>query len=148
MLQLKKVPNIPVSTREEHRGFCHNSRGAPISPPQLEMRVPFPASSGKDSRHSRRISRRGNLNRKVERNYRGHATFPKDPQMSQSTPDELDFQELPQLSTRVMTQPRWNVCQPGDTSRESHRTLCQFVGMPDTAATAWEQSERACLHSR
>ena len=37
--QLNKFPNITISTREEHRGSCHNSRGAPLSPPQLEMRV-------------------------------------------------------------------------------------------------------------
>ena len=41
------------------------------------MRVPFPASSGKDSQHCRRISRGGALNWNVERNSRGRATIPK-----------------------------------------------------------------------
>ena len=67
------------------------------------MKVPFPALSGKDSRRSQRISRGGALNRIVERNSRGRATIPKDPQMSQSTPDEPDFPALPQLSPRVST---------------------------------------------
>ena len=43
------------------------------------MRVPFPASSGEETRHSRRTSRGGALNLKVERNSRCHATIPKDP---------------------------------------------------------------------
>ena len=82
MLQLKKFSDILVYTREEHRGSRHNSRRAPFPTPQLEMRVPLPASSGKDSRHSRRISRGGTLNMKVKRNSRGRATIPKDPEMS------------------------------------------------------------------
>ena len=44
--QLKKFPDVPVSTREEHRGSRHNSR-KPVSPPPPERRVRFPALSGK-----------------------------------------------------------------------------------------------------
>ena len=66
LLQLKKFPDIPISTGEEHRRSCHNSRRAPFSPPHLEMRVHFPASSGKESRHSCRTSRGGDLNLKLE----------------------------------------------------------------------------------
>ena len=47
LMQLKKLPNIPVSTWEEHRGSCHNSRRSPYFPPHLELRVHFPASLGK-----------------------------------------------------------------------------------------------------
>ena len=54
--QLKKFPNIPVSTQEEPRVSRHNSRRAPVSPPQLEMRVHSPASSAKESRCSCRTS--------------------------------------------------------------------------------------------
>ena len=74
------------------------SRGVPFPPPPSEMRVPFPVSSGKDSRSSRRISSGGALNGKVERNSRFHATIPKYPQNSQSTPEEPDFPALPLLS--------------------------------------------------
>ena len=74
-----------------------------MSPPQLEMRVPFPASLGKDSLRSRRNSGGGTLNRKVERNSRSLATIPKDPQISQSTPDEPYFPALPRLPPRVST---------------------------------------------
>ena len=44
--------------------------------------------------------------------------------------------------------PRWHLRQPCDTSRESHISLCQLDGTPDIAATAREESGRACLHSR
>ena len=79
LIQLKKFPNIPVSTREEHQGSCHKSRRVLFIPPHLEMRVPFPASSGKKSWHCCRTSRGGSLNLNVERNSRGCATIPKDP---------------------------------------------------------------------
>ena len=45
--------------------------------------------------------------------------------------------------------PRWHERQPcGKVSRERHRSLCQCDGKPDTAATAWEESGRACSHPR
>ena len=43
---MQEVPQIPVSTREEHLESRHNSRRAPFFPPHLEMRVHFPASLG------------------------------------------------------------------------------------------------------
>ena len=58
-MQLKNFPNIPVCTREEHRGSRVNSRRAPFFPPHLKMRVHFPALSAKGSRSSRRTSRGG-----------------------------------------------------------------------------------------
>ena len=79
LMQLKKFPNIPVSTQVEHRRSCHNSRRAPFFPPHLEMRVPFPASLVKESRRSLCTSSGGGLNSKVERNSRSRATIPKDP---------------------------------------------------------------------
>ena len=105
LLNLKRVLHTLSATQEvpQHihrhsrgtlRSRC-NSRGTPFSPPQLKMRVPFPASLGKVSRRSRRISRGGSLNRKVKRNSRGSPTVPKDAQMSQSTPVEPDLRALP-----------------------------------------------------
>ena len=49
LMLLKKLPNIPASTREKQRGSCQNSRRAPFFPLHLKMRVPFLASSGKES---------------------------------------------------------------------------------------------------
>ena len=68
----------------------------------------------------------------------------------------LDFQAEDRLS------PRWHVGQPcgkasweslfgkprGNASRESHRSLDPCEGKRDTAATAQEESARACPHSR
>ena len=67
------------------------------------MRVPFPASLGKDSWGSRRISRGGALDRNVLRNSTGRPTFPEVFQMSQSIPEESDFPALPRLSCQVST---------------------------------------------
>ena len=113
------------------------------------MRVPFPVSSGNDSWHSHRISRGGALNRKVERNSRGHATIPKVPQMSQSTPEEPDFPMLPRISHLGSTHTTVaRVTALCESLEESHRFLYQRNGKTDTAATAREESGRACLHSR
>ena len=55
----------------------------------------------------------------------------------------LDFQAEDRLT------PRWHVGQPcGKASRESHRSLYPREGKRDTAATAREESARACPHSR
>ena len=68
----------------------------------------------------------------------------------------LDFQAEDRLT------PRWHLGQPcgkvswespvgkppGIASRESHRSLDAREGKRDTAATAREESARACLHSR
>ena len=67
MLQLKKFPDLPVSTREEARDSCPHPEE-----PRFRLldrwRDPFPACSGKNSRCFRRISRGGALHRKGERN--------------------------------------------------------------------------------
>ena len=81
-MQLKKFPDIPVSTREETRVSHHNLIRAAFFPSHLEMRVHFPASLGKESRRSRRPSRGGGLNLKLERKSMGHATIRKDPDVT------------------------------------------------------------------
>ena len=55
----------------------------------------------------------------------------------------LDFEAEDRLT------PRWHVGQPcGKASRESHRSLDPREWKRDTAATAREESSRACPHSR
>ena len=55
----------------------------------------------------------------------------------------LDFQAEDRLT------PRWHVGQPcGKASSESHRSLNPREGKRDTAATAREESARACPYSR
>ena len=88
----------------------------------------------------------------------GPATIPRVPQMSQSIPGKPVFPALPRLSSRGSTHTTvaratalWErlVGKPhGKASRESHRSLDPREGKRDTAATAREETERACPHSR
>ena len=78
--------------------------------------------------------------------------------MSQSTPGKPVFPALPPLSGRGSNHTTvahgtglWEslVGKPrGNASRESHRSLDPREGKRDTAATAREESARACPHSR
>ena len=161
MLQLRKFLDIPVSTREEAR----ESRPHPEEPRfRLIAREEgsFPAWSGKNSRRSRRISIGGALHRKGERNSRVVPPFPESSRRLSPFQGNLfslhclDFQAKDRLT------PRWYVGQPcgkawweslvgksrGKASRESHRSLDPGEGKRDTAATAREESARACPHSR
>ena len=147
MLQLKKFPDIPIPTWEEHDGSRHTSGGASFPHCKLEMRVFFPASSGKDSHRSRHISTGGDLNRKAEKS-RGCANILKVPQMSQSTPDEPDFPALPRVSPAYRLTQRWLMPQACGISRERQRSWGQVEGKPETAATACEENGCACLQLR
>ena len=81
LLQLKKFPAIPVSSREEARVSCPQ-------PEEPRVRLiareegSFPCVVGKESRHSRRISRGGTLHRKGERNSRVVPPLPESPNVS------------------------------------------------------------------
>ena len=78
--------------------------------------------------------------------------------MSQSIPGKPVFPALPRLSSRGSNHTTvslgtalWEslVGKPrGKASRESHRSLDPRIGKRDTAATAREESARACPHSR
>ena len=129
MLQLKKFPDIHVSSREEAR----ESRPHPEEPRfrllAREVDI-FPAWSGKNSWRSRRISRRGAFHRKGERNSRVVPPFPESPrclgpfQGNLFSLHCLDFQAEDRLT------PRWHVGQPcGKASWES------LVGKPRGKAT-------------
>ena len=111
MLQLKKFPDIPVSTREEAR----ESRPHPEEPRfRLIAREEgsFPCLLRKEfllfpSHLKRRCSpqeRREEL--------QGRATIPRVPQKSQSIPRKPVFPALPRLSSRGSTPLRWHVGQP------------------------------------
>ena len=156
MLQLKKFPDIPVSTREEER----ESRPHPEEP-RLRLiareKGSFPCVVGKEFRRSQRFSRGGALHRKGERNSRVVTPFPGSPKCLSPFQGNLfslhciDFQagidshhggtwdspvEKPRLKPR------------GIASRERHRSLDRPEGKHDTAATARKESARACPHSR
>ena len=81
LLQLKKFPDIPVSTREEAR----ESRPQTEEPHfrlQAREEESFPCVGGKNSPRSGCISRRGALHRKGERNSRVMPPFPETPDFS------------------------------------------------------------------
>ena len=88
----------------------------------------------------------------------GRATIPRVQQMSQSITGKPVFHALSRLSTRGCTQKRvargtalWESLVGklrAKASRESHRSLDPREGKRDTAATAREETPRACPHSR
>ena len=157
MLQLKKFPDIPVSTREEAR----ESRPHPEEPRfRLLARGEgsFPCVVGKEfpAFPSHLTRRRSPQERREE--LQGRATIPRVPQMSPSIPGKPIFPALPRLSSRGSTHTTvargtalWEILvgKPhGKASRESHRSLHPREGKGDTAATAREERARACPHSR
>ena len=157
MLQLKKFPDIPVSTREE----AQESRPHPEEPRfRLLAREEgsFPYVVGKEFpafpshlKRSRSPPERGE-------ELQGRATIPRVPQISQSIPGKPAFPALPRLSSRGSTHTTvargtalWEslVGKPrGKSPRESHRSLDPRQGKRDTAAKSREESARACPHSR
>ena len=129
MLQLKKLPDIPVSTREEARQSRPHAEE-----PRFRLIVreegSFPAWSGKNSRPSRRISRGGALHRKGKRNSRVVPPIPESTRCLSPFQGNLfslhclDFQAKDRLTRR------WHVGQPsGKASWES------LVGKPRGKAT-------------
>ena len=157
MLQLKKFPDIPDSTREGAR----ESRPQPEEPRfRLLAREEgsFPCVVGQEfpafPLHPKR--RRSPQERREE--LQGRATIPRVPQMSQSTPGKRVFHALPRLSSRGSTHTTvargtalWEslVVKPlGKASGESQRSLDRREGKRDTAATDRDESARACPHSR
>ena len=147
MLQLKKFPDIPVSTREEER----ESRPHPEEPRfRLLAReeVSFHFVVGKEfPAFPSHLKRRGSP-QKGKRNSRVVPQFPESPRCLSPFQGKLfslhrfDFQVEDRLT------PRWHVGQLfGKASRERHRSLDPCEEKRDTAATAREESVRAGAHS-
>ena len=157
MLQLKKFPDIPVSTREEAR----ESRPH-LEEPRFRLLAreegSFPCVVGKEFPEIPSHLKRGRSPQEMGEELHGRATIPRVPQMSQSIPGKPVFPALPRLSSRGS--PHTTVARgtalwesligkpPGIASRESHRSLDAREGKRDTAATAREEIARACPHSR
>ena len=157
MLQLKKFPDILVSTREE-------ARESRPHPEESRFRLldreegSFPCVVGKEFPAFQSHPKRRRYPQERREELQGRATIPRVPQMSQSIPGKPVFSALPGLSSRGSTHTTvtrvtalWEslVGKPrGKASRESHRCLYPREGKSDTAATAREESARACLPSR
>ena len=157
MLQLKKFPDIPVSTREEAR----ESRPHPEEPSFRlisQEEGSCPCGVGKEFLAFPSHLKRRHSPQERREELQGRATIPRVPQMSQSVPGKPVFPALPRLSSRGSTHTTvargtalWEslVGKPrGKTSRESHRSLDPPEGKRDTAATAREERARACPHLR
>ena len=157
MLQLKKFPDIPVSTREEAREFCPHPE-EPRFRLLAREKGSFPCVFGKEFLAFPSQLKRGRSPQERREELQGRATIPRVPQMSQSTPVKRVFLALPRLSSRGSTHTtvaRWTALwesllgKPrGKASRESHRFLDPRELKRDTAATAREESARARPHSR
>ena len=145
MLQLKKFPDLPVSTREEAR----ESRPHPEEPRfRLLAREEgsFPCVVGNEFPAFPSHLRRWRSPQERREELQGRVTIPRVPQMSQSIPGKPVFPELPRLSSRGSThttvacgtalweslggKPRgkawWESVvgkRRGKASRESHRSL-------------------------
>ena len=111
-----------------------------------------------NSRTCHSSSRGGALHRKGERNSRVVPPFPESPRFLSPLQGKTFFPALPPLSRRGSTHTTvargtalWESLvgkSRGNASRESHRSLDPREGKRYTAATAREESLRACHHSR
>ena len=124
MLQLKKFPNIPVSTQEE-------ARGSRPHPEELRFRLvardegSFPYLVGKEFRAFPSHLKRRRSPKERGEELQGRATIRRVPRMSHSIPGKPVFPALPRLSGEDRLTPQWHVAQPcGKASWES------LVGKP------------------
>ena len=152
MLQLRKFPDIPVSTREEARESCPH-------PEEPRFRLlareegSFPCVIGIEFPVFLPHLKRRRFPQERREELQGRATIPRVPQMSQSIPGIPVFPALPRLSSRGSTHTTvargttlWEslVGKPRrKASRESHRSLDPSEGKRDIAATAREESASA-----
>ena len=129
MLQLKKFPDIPVSTQEEAR----ESRPHPEGPrfrllAREEGSFPFVVGKKFPAFPSHLRRRRSPQERREE--IRGHSSIPRVPLMSQTIPGKPVFPPLPRHQAEDRVTPRWHVGQPcGKASWES------LLGKPRGKAT-------------
>ena len=170
MLQLKKFPDIPVSTREEAR----ESRPHPEEPCfrlLARQEGSFPCMFGKEFPTFPSHIKRGRSPQERREELQGRATIPRVPQMSQSIPGKPVSPALPRLSNQGSTDTTVErgtslgeslVGKPGGkasweslvgkprvkASRERHKSLHTHEGKGVTAPTAREERSRACPHSR
>ena len=135
MLQLKKFPDIPDSTREEAREFRPH-------PEELRFRLlaretgSFRCWPGKNSRRSCRISSGGALHRKGERNSRVMPPFPESTRCLSPFQGNLLSLHCLDFQAEYRLTPRWHMGQPcGKASWES------LVGKPRGKAS-WESLMR------
>ena len=132
MLQLKKNPDITVSTREEAR----ESRPPPEEPHSRLLareEVWLPCVVGKEFPAFPSHLKRRHSPQERREELQGRATIPTVPQMSQSIPRKPVFPALPRFSSRGRTHhgSTWDspVGKPrGKAKRDSHNLLIHVKG--------------------
>ena len=129
MLQLKKFPDIPVSTRQEARESRPHQE-EPLFSLIARDEVSFHCVSGKNSWGYRRISRGGALHRKGERNSRVVPPFPESPRYLSPFQGNLFSLHCLNFQAEDRLTPRWHVGQP--CGKDSWENL---VGNPRGKAT-------------
>ena len=153
MLQLKKFPDIPVSTRLETRESHPHPEEYRFRPHAREDGS-FPCVVGKEFPTFPLHLKRSRSPQERREELQGRATIPRVPQMSQSIPGKRVFPAQPRLSSRGSTNTTvargtslWEslVGKPrGKASRESHTSLDPREGKHDSAATV---REKAYVHA-
>ena len=102
MLQLKKFPDIPVSTREEAREFCPHPEEPRFRLPAREEGC-FPCVVGKEFPAFPSNLKRRHSPQERREELQVRVTIPRDPQISQSIPGKHVLPELPRISSRGST---------------------------------------------
>ena len=148
MLHLKKFPDIPVATREE-------ARESHPHPEQSRFRLlareegSFPCVVGTEFPAFPSLLKRSRFPQERREELQSRTTILRVPQMSPSIPGKPVFPALPRLSSRGSTH---TTVARGTALWESLEGKPQILdpreGKRDTAASAREESSRACPHSR
>ena len=119
MLQLKRFPDISVSTRGEAPEFRPHPE-EPFFRLLSREEGSFPCVVGKEFPAFPSHLKRRRYPQERREELQGRATIPRVPQMSQSIPGNPVFPALPRLSSRGSTHTRWHMGQPcGKASWES-----------------------------
>ena len=150
---------VPRHTRLHSRGSTRvppTSIGATFPPPSL--RGGILSLRGRERIPGVPVASKGGAPTGKARGTPGSCQIPRVPQMSLSIPRKPVFRALPRLSSRGSTHTTvargtalWESLEGkprGKASSESHRSLDPSEGKRDTAATAREESARACPQSR
>ena len=119
MLQLKKIPNIPGSTREEARESRPHSE-EPRFPLLAQEEGSFPCEVGKDFPAFPSHLKRRRSPEEWREELQGRATFPESPRWIRPFQGNLFSQHCLDFQAEDRLTPRWHVGQPcGKASRES-----------------------------
>ncbi|KAI4552863.1 hypothetical protein MJG53_000110 [Ovis ammon polii x Ovis aries] len=154
LLQLKKFPDIPVSTREEARG-SRTHPGEPRFRLLARDEGSFPCFVEKEFRRSRRISRGGALHRKGERNARVVPPFQESPRCV--TPFQrnlfslhcLDFQAEDRLPPRVHAgQPCGKASWESLVGKTRGKTIDPLIHAADCVTLLLPLRRKAQVHAR